>query len=306
MSRCRLVMAALLATLLPGATSADDLTTLLAGPPGPARLRDLGSGWLTFRYSRPSAAPAVPGLSAFPMMGTAGQAAPATYYTRGQRVTVGGKAMLVAYTVEAAGLDLPALLKASEGRGPGTPAAVINVLSPVAGPDAPVSLQLLALDGVSLEDLQPYSRSIEVARRRPMQPNMPILAAILLPAFAQARRAAQETTDLSNLRQLGLGIHTYGADHGKLPPMQSLSAAKRALMPYLRNTEVFAARSGAGYRLNSQLSGMRFKLLGATDVLAYCPTSNGTGSIAVLFGDGSARQVEAAEWQRIRDRARLR
>ena len=39
-----------------------------------------------------------------------------------------------------------------------------------------------------------------------------ILAAILFPVFAQAKVAAKKTTDLSNLKQIGLGFFMYGND----------------------------------------------------------------------------------------------
>ncbi len=47
---------------------------------------------------------------------------------------------------------------------------------------------------------------------------IPILAALLFPVFAQARRAAQSTRCMLNLRQLGTSISLYAADSdGTLP-----------------------------------------------------------------------------------------
>ena len=47
-----------------------------------------------------------------------------------------------------------------------------------------------------------------------------VLVAILLPALGKARAQAQNVTCLSNLRQIGIGMHAYAADHdGRLPPM---------------------------------------------------------------------------------------
>lgn len=45
-----------------------------------------------------------------------------------------------------------------------------------------------------------------------------ILAALLLPAVTSAHQAAKRTACLSNLRQIGLAIHSYAADfEGKIP-----------------------------------------------------------------------------------------
>lgn len=50
-----------------------------------------------------------------------------------------------------------------------------------------------------------------------------ILAAILFPVFAQARRAAKQTTCISNSRQIGLAQMMYTNDHdGMLTPYQSV------------------------------------------------------------------------------------
>ncbi|MBC7805075.1 MAG: DUF1559 domain-containing protein [Akkermansiaceae bacterium] len=40
-----------------------------------------------------------------------------------------------------------------------------------------------------------------------------ILAAILFPVFAQAREKARQTSCLSNMRQLGIGLSMYASDH---------------------------------------------------------------------------------------------
>lgn len=46
-----------------------------------------------------------------------------------------------------------------------------------------------------------------------------ILAALLFPSLKAARNLARRTTCMSNLRQLGIALATYGMEHdGKLPP----------------------------------------------------------------------------------------
>lgn len=45
-----------------------------------------------------------------------------------------------------------------------------------------------------------------------------ILAAILFPVFAQAKAAAKTTSTLSNIKQLGLGVHMYAGDYDDMTP----------------------------------------------------------------------------------------
>jgi prepilin-type N-terminal cleavage/methylation domain-containing protein len=45
-----------------------------------------------------------------------------------------------------------------------------------------------------------------------------ILAALLLPALASSKQAAQKAACISNLRQVGLSIQMYADDHGGIIP----------------------------------------------------------------------------------------
>lgn len=66
-----------------------------------------------------------------------------------------------------------------------------------------------------------------------------ILASLLLPALSQARFAAIATVCKSNLRQMGIALNSYVADHSAYPIMYSSFAngteswASGVLMPYL-------------------------------------------------------------------------
>jgi prepilin-type N-terminal cleavage/methylation domain-containing protein len=112
-----------------------------------------------------------------------------------------------------------------------------------------------------------------------------VLAAILMPVFAQAREKARQTACLSHSRQLGLALMGYLTDHEEtfplgfgreggtgawfwnryhavpfnwrpdLPPNHPLIAAYQvhwanALQPYIKNLGLYACPSGASARLS--------------------------------------------------------
>ena len=81
-----------------------------------------------------------------------------------------------------------------------------------------------------------------------------LLIGILLPALAMARTAARSARSLSNIRQIGIGLVAYTAEHdGRLPPHSSrwpipmtqpaydgeLARGPDHLYPYMANTEVY-------------------------------------------------------------------
>ncbi|MCU0317311.1 MAG: prepilin-type N-terminal cleavage/methylation domain-containing protein [Fimbriimonadaceae bacterium] len=64
-----------------------------------------------------------------------------------------------------------------------------------------------------------------------------ILAAILFPVFAQAKQAAKKTSDLSNLKQIGIALMLYGGDYDDRVPMVKMMGAHQItwveeLQPY--------------------------------------------------------------------------
>lgn len=67
-----------------------------------------------------------------------------------------------------------------------------------------------------------------------------ILAAILFPVFAQAKRSAKKVGDLSNLKQIGLALMIYAGDHDDHIPMVKMTGAHPItwvdeLQPYSRS-----------------------------------------------------------------------
>lgn len=77
-----------------------------------------------------------------------------------------------------------------------------------------------------------------------------ILAAILFPVFTKAKRAAQKTADLSNCKQLGLGIQLYMAESDDVYPPSNHRENDDPdhethwswmILPYVRNEAVFVS-----------------------------------------------------------------
>src|SRR5467141_3768400 len=80
-----------------------------------------------------------------------------------------------------------------------------------------------------------------------------ILAAILFPVFAQAREKARQTTCLSNLRQVGLGLQMYAQDYEEVLPTsvdvanfadpKAPTSFLSALIPYIKSKAIFVCPS---------------------------------------------------------------
>jgi prepilin-type N-terminal cleavage/methylation domain-containing protein len=80
-----------------------------------------------------------------------------------------------------------------------------------------------------------------------------ILAAILFPVFAQAKMAAKKSSDLSNTKQLGIGLQLYLQDFDDIypPANQRLAANGSAaegethwsflVQPYIKNTQIWVS-----------------------------------------------------------------
>ncbi len=92
-----------------------------------------------------------------------------------------------------------------------------------------------------------------------------ILAAILFPVFAQAREKARETTCVSNMRQIGLGVRMYVQDYDETfplfyayntkDPVSGVSAKEGEplhlgvevlIFPYIKNKQIFRCPNDQG------------------------------------------------------------
>ncbi len=90
-----------------------------------------------------------------------------------------------------------------------------------------------------------------------------ILAAILFPVFARAREKARQTSCLSNVKQLMLGVHMYAQDFDEYFVSSWYSGGLAypglyqwdgAITPYIKNTQIFRCPSvptqSRGYAIN--------------------------------------------------------
>ena len=82
-----------------------------------------------------------------------------------------------------------------------------------------------------------------------------ILAAILFPVFARAREKARQTSCLSNLKQIGLGLMMYAQDYDERlpatyqwvspPAAWPLISWRTMTYPYVKNAQLFVCPSDA-------------------------------------------------------------
>ncbi|MGE5530804.1 MAG: DUF1559 domain-containing protein [Bacteroidota bacterium] len=86
-----------------------------------------------------------------------------------------------------------------------------------------------------------------------------ILAAILFPVFAKAREKARQTSCLSNLKQIGLGLKAYCQDYDETNVRayfggQTVIRWHQAIQPYVKTTDLFRCASSG--QLSDPFSGL--------------------------------------------------
>ena len=84
-----------------------------------------------------------------------------------------------------------------------------------------------------------------------------ILAAILFPVFAKAREKARQSSCLSNVKQLGLGMIQYAQDYDEMLPRTAIQVPtgyygwETLIYPYVKNDQLFVCPSRTTIRWNS-------------------------------------------------------
>jgi len=84
-----------------------------------------------------------------------------------------------------------------------------------------------------------------------------ILAAMLLPALAQARAKAQQTSCLSNVKQLNLGLFMYASDNRGSYPTNGAARWHSLLLTYVTDAKVYVCPTCSytrGYAVNTNFS----------------------------------------------------
>ena len=137
----------------------------------------------------------------------------------------------------------------------------------------------------------------------------PVLAALMLPAMAQAKQHARAIICLSNINQLSVAMHRYAADNqGRYPAATNWCDALRAsgAPPNAFHCPADLSGSRCSYAFNTQLGGVEdgkaepdtvmifessggWNLAGGRDLMLTRPRHG--RSIAVGFADGHVEQV---------------
>jgi prepilin-type processing-associated H-X9-DG protein len=130
--------------------------------------------------------------------------------------------------------------------------------------------------------------------------NVPILAGMLLPALSQAREKARRINDLGNLKQIGLGLRIYSADHGETFPADLgvlmeedyLRTGKVYICPASKTVPPATAADVRAGRCDYLYfgKGRTERDCGTKDPIACTkPGLFSRGYINVLYGDGHVR-----------------
>lgn len=117
----------------------------------------------------------------------------------------------------------------------------------------------------------------------------------------EPRPASTDTASLQNIKQAALALMMYANDFDDVMPyVQSSRSAYSIVVPYSRNSAVFFTADSPPrmFRLNMALAGVHTPQVPRPDrtVLLYDPELRRDGRRTVAMLDGSARAVDAAEW----------
>lgn len=226
----------------------------------------------------------------------------AVCYTRGQTVLVGATRFLVAYRPTLPPFSLADMQKRFDSRKSPSNDEMLDLILPTVKADTSLGAWLVdAATIVALENPTPFDLKDAMADRMSFNPETAMLAAILLPVFAQAREKARETASISNLKQISLAAMMYCQDYDEtLPPTKSAERLRSVLAPYLKNNEIWTSPvTGKVYAANPWLSGKSLASIEspAETVMLFEAAPYRDGARAVAYVDGHVKKLSASAWE---------
>ena len=252
------------------------------------QLKDLNTEWHAFNMSDGGAN----SLSLLYSIYGAGLGAGNSYFTRGEEVSIGSETFVIAYHPKQKLLNL-ALMSA-----------------PAPSPELTDSLKMKE-DSVLMLSLVNLRSASVISELRGFD-----MKEILAQNDA-TKETPTETSDKlkgissdSNLRQVALAIAMYAQDYDStLPPMKTYAKFKEAVMPYVKNEAFFQNPiSKEDFVLNDILSSHKLAhIINPTEFAAiYEANPAPDGTRVVGYVDGHIKRVDAAEWQLVKRRSKMK
>ncbi|MHB9131071.1 MAG: hypothetical protein ACYDBB_08285 [Armatimonadota bacterium] len=276
--RLILLLAALCATL-PAFSQAVTLMDLLSGKSVPLSLqvKELNGEWRRITLDDQSGGPSQV-MMMMAMMEQIGMVQH-TFYTKGQTITLSEQMYLIAYAPPQPAIDLTAI------RNGGMP----PMRDPLTA-ETKLTLSLLNLRTAgSITDIRPFKLEDELKmgdEQRKLLDN--------------ARRKAQQTESMNNLRQVSVALQMYIQDHDEtFPSLKNAAELKAALKIYVDEDRLLRCpRTQEPYMPNASLSTMALgDLKNPTDmVMAFEVSADEDGRRCVAFVDGHVSLLTEAEW----------
>lgn len=291
---------------IPCRAQATDVKDLLSGSAAPLtlKLKDLNTDWRRFTTSATGGdvAGAISSVMSAMFGGAGGGGA---YYTKGQTVLLAGETFLVTYRVKSKPLDFASLMQAGPASRP-----KLEKLTP----DTTLALSLLNLRAIaSLNEIRPFNIQEEIAESESLAKAMENGPFGGGGGAGDTEAAPEEESgsdaSIANLKQLGLAVMMYSQDYDEtLPPLTDAAAAKKAIMPYVKNDKVFVSPdTKQPFRFNAALSKHKLAAIKepASMVLAYEAQPNKEQMRAVVFLDGHAKRVPESDWPRLKRASKI-
>jgi hypothetical protein len=285
---------------------AEDFQGLISGKQAPLskQLKDLNSSWrqiaISGQYEMGDLMKSWTGI-----FGTGGYNN--IYYTQGQTVRVNDETYVVAYRLPASGktLTMKSLFESAMGSFTSLTGADCSSVSSSEKitPETTIDLSLLNLKTIgSLNDIRPFNLQEELAVLEKAEQESKA-------ACEQAKLEASHSRVESNLRDLGVALHSYADNNdGKLPNMDNLETVKVALKDFVTDESVFLnPETLEPYLPNASLSNRKLADLDrANETVAFYevkPAADGT--IGVVYVDGFYQRIKQEDWEEVKRSSQL-